>query len=79
MLYSVSAKGKKLSLLGDVKYQIASLEAGLGLAVLLLHDCGGTEKFFNCLNNIYKIWGHAVAQLVEALRYKPEGRRFDSR
>ena len=26
-------------------------------------------------NNI----GHAVAQLVEALRYKPEGRGFDSR
>jgi len=23
--------------------------------------------------------GHAVAQLVEALRYKPEGRGFDSR
>ena len=23
--------------------------------------------------------GHAVAQLVEALRHKPEGRRFDSR
>jgi hypothetical protein len=23
-------------------------------------------------------WGHAVAQLVEALRYKPEGRGFDS-
>ena len=23
--------------------------------------------------------GHAVAQLVEALRYKSEGRRFDSR
>jgi len=22
--------------------------------------------------------GHVVAQLVEALRYKPEGRRFDS-
>ena len=22
--------------------------------------------------------GHEVAQLVEALRYKPEGRRFDS-
>ena len=33
-------------------------------------------------NNIYIIitptW-HAVAQLVEALRYKPEGRGFDSR
>ena len=25
------------------------------------------------------IRGHAVAQLVEALRYKPEGRGFDSR
>jgi 2-keto-3-deoxy-L-rhamnonate aldolase RhmA len=24
-------------------------------------------------------WEHAVAQLVEALRYKPEGRGFDSR
>ena len=24
-------------------------------------------------------WGHAVAQLVEALRYKSEGRGFDSR
>jgi len=23
--------------------------------------------------------GHEVAQLVEALRYKPEGHRFDSR
>jgi hypothetical protein len=23
------------------------------------------------------IWGHAVTQLVEALRYKPEGRGFD--
>ena len=25
------------------------------------------------------ITGHAVAQLVEALRYKPEGRGFDRR
>jgi len=24
-------------------------------------------------------WEHAVAQLVEALRYKSEGRRLDSR
>ena len=24
-------------------------------------------------------WGHAVAQLVEALRYNPVGRGFDSR
>ena len=26
-----------------------------------------------------KIRGHAVGQLVEALRYKPKGRGFDSR
>ena len=25
------------------------------------------------------LWGYAVAQLVEALRYKSEGRGFDSR
>ena len=25
-----------------------------------------------------RFWGHAVAQLVEALRRKPEGHRFDS-
>jgi hypothetical protein len=28
---------------------------------------------------IENVRGHAVAQLVEALRYKPEGRGFDSR
>jgi hypothetical protein len=27
---------------------------------------------------IYLLWGYAVAQLVEALRYKPEGCGFDS-
>jgi hypothetical protein len=26
---------------------------------------------------LYRNWGHAVAHLVEGLRYKPEGRRFD--
>jgi len=25
-----------------------------------------------------RYWWHAVAQLVEVLRYKPEGREFDS-
>ena len=29
--------------------------------------------------NYLRNWGHAVAQLFEALRYKPEGRGFDSR
>jgi hypothetical protein len=28
---------------------------------------------------MYILMRHAVAQLVEALRYKPEGRGFDSR
>ena len=28
---------------------------------------------------VYIYLGHAVAQLVEALRYMPEGREFDSR
>jgi hypothetical protein len=33
------------------------------------------------VNSMYYCFlvGHAVAQLVEALRYKSEGRRFDSR
>jgi hypothetical protein len=36
------------------------------------------EQPFLCLQRLY--WsGHAVAQLVEALCYKPEGRGFDSR
>jgi hypothetical protein len=33
------------------------------------------DKYFAC----YFTRGHAVAQLVEALRYKPEGRGFDPR
>jgi len=35
----------------------------------------------HCINDMFVTegWGHAVAQLVEALRYKPEGRGFDSR
>jgi hypothetical protein len=31
------------------------------------------------MQNLLLSVGHAVAQLVEALRYKPEGRWFDSR
>jgi hypothetical protein len=26
----------------------------------------------------YRLWGQAVVQLIEALRYKPEGGGFDS-
>jgi hypothetical protein len=33
---------------------------------------------YTVLQRTEKIWGFAVAQLVEALCYKPEGREFDS-
>jgi hypothetical protein len=29
--------------------------------------------------SMFIVWGQVVAQLVEALHYKPEGRGFDSR
>ena len=32
---------------------------------------------YNSQSNVYQM-GHAVAQLVEALHYKPEGHGFDS-
>ena len=31
------------------------------------------------ITHLLTAWGHGVVQLVEALRYKPEGRGFDSR
>ena len=46
------------------------------------HSNSGTTRpetsvnYKSALRNIRE--GHAVAQLVEALRYKPEGRGFDS-
>jgi len=36
------------------------------------------NKFILCVYTLCG-WGHTVAQLVEALRYKPEGREFYSR
>jgi len=39
------------------------------------------HQMYVLVDHIYSLlstkWRHAVAQLVEALRYKPEGRRFD--
>jgi hypothetical protein len=37
------------------------------------------EVFIKLYYNTVRCNGHAVAQLVEALRYKPECRGFDSR
>jgi hypothetical protein len=36
------------------------------------------QYFLNLFLVSAKMQGHAVAHLVEALRYKPEGREFDS-
>jgi hypothetical protein len=39
---------------------------------------GETVYPYQQIHNIHiNIWEYAVAQLVEALRYKPEGRGFD--
>jgi hypothetical protein len=35
-------------------------------------------SFSEILVSFHKTWGYLVAQLVEALRYKPEGCGFDS-
>jgi hypothetical protein len=45
---------------------------------------GSANVFFSVLSIDYfevfhSVQGHAVTQLVEALRYRPEGRGFDSR
>jgi hypothetical protein len=37
------------------------------------------EAILKLMQAIYEIFRHAVAQLFEALRYKPEGLWFDSR
>jgi hypothetical protein len=41
--------------------------------------CTGIETCWGFMYNTYTSIGAAVAQLVEALRYKPEGRGFNSR
>jgi hypothetical protein len=44
------------------------------------HLMQSTELLLLCISLIYLLrYGYAVVQLVEALRYKPEGRGFDSR
>jgi hypothetical protein len=37
------------------------------------------QAFVHLFNDVTLTAGYAVAQLVEALRYKPEGRGFDFR
>ena len=53
-------------------HDLKSLELQIFAMILL------TSSFISNLL-YYRYWCHAVAQLVEKLRYKPEGRGFDSR
>jgi len=41
------------------------------------HSANDPYSYFMYL--LWTLWGHAVAQLIEALRYKSEGRGFDFR
>ena len=50
----------------------------LFLCICVLNYCHRVATQLQ-LNIIYHMRGHAVAQLVEALRYKSEGRGFYSR
>jgi len=72
---------------------VTNVRVGSGTSIceirVCVPDCGLEGNFtLSISNNPWpRIWliryedetRHAVAQLVEALRYKPEGRRFDSR
>ena len=47
--------------------------------IRLPHSDKDSAIAFPCFKLCTFMQGYVVAQLVEALRYKPEGRRFDSR
>ena len=47
----------------------------MSICTLKLEAASSSETLVPVCN----VEGHAMAQLVEALRYKPEGRGFDSR
>jgi len=58
----------------DGYFLCISMSSPLPLSSLIYVDGGKMNLSFHL-----PVVGHAVAQLVEALRYKPEGRGFDSR
>jgi len=57
-------------------YGVLLLFVSLCLKPFFCHHICVSEEI---LINTTMRWGHVVAQLFEALRYKPEGRGFDSR
>ena len=89
--FRVRVKGKKNSV-GNFVVRLMHRDAAHGLynGRSLLCKCHAVLRrnyIYACLRRyaqnfqivLVSHWGHAVAQLVEALRYKSEGRGFDSR
>ena len=63
----------KLVSVGHLKFSYVAFGIwSLFMTLKSTWECNTSRQF-------YTVGGHAVAQLVEALRYKPEGRGFDSR
>jgi hypothetical protein len=55
-----------------------SYTRGIGICLEGLRETAEIPQHNNSRDQYLNL-GHAVAQLVEALRYKPEGHGFDSR
>jgi hypothetical protein len=75
--YSLAAEPRKLGR----SYSVPPTSQHRCLPKIHLHLSGASSWQFatDFLQTKSSKRGHAVAQLVEALRYKPEGRGFDSR
>ena len=64
--------------LRQMSFNTVRTEQLIAVANFTVQKARGTVQTDICLV-LYKYVKHAVAQLVEALRYKSEGRGFDSR
>jgi hypothetical protein len=72
-LSSVQSGVRYSSVKSGVRY--SSVKSGVRYSCVKIFN-QHPQNIFKFPNNIHM--GHTVAQLVEALRYKPEGRGFDS-
>jgi len=61
------------------RFSLCGASKALQKKEVCLSHSGIKKKILALLLKPLVIMGYAVAQLVEALRYKPEGRGFDSR
>ena len=60
-------------------YELLSIRSGVVPCIKFITEEGQNIHKKNFINPYTVPWGTAVARLVEALRYKSEGRGFDSR